>query len=247
MKKFALIRAQAEKRKGGEEQLARLLPEPIPLRDLAKISDDRYLAQLTRCVFNAGFHWRVISTKWPDFEKAFHNFDIGQLLTKSPDEWEEYVQDTRIVRNWQKIQTVFHNATMIDALTEEHGSFGQFFSAWPIEDQVGLMAYLKKEGSRLGGQTSQYFIRFIGKDGFVTSGDVVTGLIANGVDINDKPSSQRDQKKIQAAFNEWHQQTGLPMTHISRILSFTVGDNVPIEVLEGYQGSQSILDVQNTN
>ena len=246
MKKFAQIRDQAEKRKGGAEQLARLLPTPVPLKTLAKISDDRYLAQLTRCVFNAGFHWRVISTKWPDFEKAFHQFDIGQLLTKSPDEWEEYVQDARIVRNWQKIQTVFHNASMIDALSEEHGSFGKFFAQWPIEDQVGLMAYLKKEGSRLGGQTSQYFIRFIGKDGFVTSGDVVTALIANGIDINDKPTSQRDQKKIQDAFNEWHQQSGLPMTHISRILSFTVGDNVPIEILEGYQGSQSILDVQKT-
>ena len=246
MKKFVQIRAQAEKRKGGSEQLARLLPTPVPLKTLAKISDDRYLAQLTRCVFNAGFHWRVISTKWPNFEKAFHQFDLGKLLTKSPDEWEEYVQDARIVRNWQKIQTVFHNASMIDAIAEEYGSFGTFFAEWPVEDQVGLMAYLKKEGSRLGGQTSQYFIRFIGKDGFVTSGDVVTALIANGIDINDKPTSQRDQKKIQQAFNEWHQQSGLPMTHISRILSFTVGDNVPIEVLEGYQGSQSILDVQKT-
>ena len=245
MKKFTLIRAQAEKRKGGAKQLAKLLPPPASLDRLAKVPDHRYLAQMTRCVFNAGFHWRVISNKWPDFEKAFHGFNLAQLLTKSPDEWEQYVQDARIVRNWQKIQTVYHNAAMIDSITEEHGSFAKFFTEWPISDQIGLMAYLKKEGSRLGGQTCQYFIRFIGKDGFVTSSDVVTALIANGVDVAQKPSSQRDMKKTQAAFNDWRQETGLSMTHISRILSFTVGDNMPVEVLEGYQGSQSILDIQN--
>ncbi|NNC98805.1 MAG: DNA-3-methyladenine glycosylase I [Gammaproteobacteria bacterium] len=242
MRKFEQIKLLAEKRKGGAEQLSKLLPPPVPLAKLAAVTDDRYLAQMSRCVFNAGFHWRVITNKWPGFEQAFHGFDLGQLLTRSPEEWENYLQDTRIVRNWQKIQTVYQNALMIDAISAQHGSFGAFFSNWPVDDQVGLMADLKKKGSRLGGQTCQYFIRFIGKDGFVTSGDVVAALIANGIDISDKPTSMRDQNKIQAAFNEWHQQSGLPITHISRILSFTVGDNVPVEVLTSYHGSQSVLD-----
>jgi 3-methyladenine DNA glycosylase Tag len=240
MKKFKLIREQAEKRKGGAKQLKQLLITPVLPKQLEKIPDDRYLAQMTRCVFNAGFHWRVITAKWPGFETAFHGFDLAQLLTKSPDEWEEYVQDARIVRNWQKIQTVFHNAAMIDEIAAEHGSFARFFAQWPVEDQIGLMSFLKKEGSRLGGQTCQYFIRFIGKDGFITSTDVITALIANGLDISEKPSSQRDLKKIQDAFNDWQQESGLAMTHISRILSFTVGDNVPVEVLSGYHSSQSI-------
>ena len=230
-----------ERRKGGAQQLLSVLPPPTRVADLAKISDDRYLAQMTRCVFNAGFHWRVITAKWPDFETAFHGFSLAQLLTKSPEEWESYLEDTRIVRNWQKIQTVFHNAVMMDQVAEEHGSFASFFAEWPVQDQVGLMSYLKKEGSRLGGQTSQYFIRFIGKDGFITSGDVVTALIANGVDIHEKPSSQRDMQKIQAAFNHWHDESGAPMSHISRILSFSVGDNVPVDVLAGYQSRQSVL------
>lgn len=240
MKKFKLIQELAQKRKGGAEKLASVLPHPVSVGKLAKITDDRYLAQLTRCVFNAGFHWRVISQKWPDFEQAFHGFDLGQLLTMSPDEWEEYVQDTRIVRNWQKIQTVFHNAAMVDEIAEEYGSFGKFFADWPVTDQVGLMQYFKKNGSRLGGRTCQWFIRFSGKDSFITSGDVVTALIANGLDISDNPTSQRDFKKIQEAFNHWHEETGLPMTHISRILSFSVGDNVPVDVLQGYHGRQTV-------
>ncbi len=242
MKKFKFIHETAAKRKGGEKELDRLLTEPVTSSQLAKVRDERYLAQMTRCVFNAGFHWRVISAKWDGFEEAFHGFDLGQLLTKSPDEWEAYVEDTRIIRNWQKIQTVFHNAAMVDELASEHGSFAKFFAQWPSSDQIGLMKYLHKNGSRLGGKTAQWFIRFTGKDGFVLSGDVITALIANGVDINDKASSQRDLKRIQKAFNEWQQQTGLPLTHLSKILSYSVGDNVAVDVLQGYQGSQNVTD-----
>lgn len=240
MKKFKLIQETVTKRKGGIKQLERLLKTPATPHQLSEVGDERYLAQMTRCVFNAGFHWRVISAKWDGFEEAFHGFDLGQLLTKSPEEWEAYVEDSRIIRNWQKIQTVFHNAAMLDEIAVEHGSFATFFAEWPSSDQVGLMKYLHNNGSRLGGKTAQWFIRFSGKDGFVLTGDVITALIANGVDITDKASSQRDLKRIQDAFNEWQQQTGLPLTHISQILSYSVGDNVPVEVLEGYQSSQTV-------
>ena len=99
MKKFKLIQEVAEKRKGGKKELSRLLVEPLTAQQLKSITDDRYLAQMTRCVFNAGFHWRVITSKWASFEEAFHGFDLGELLTKSPDEWEAYQADARIVRN----------------------------------------------------------------------------------------------------------------------------------------------------
>ena len=202
MKKFKFIQETAIKRKGGAKELARLLTQPVSKTELAAINDPRYLAQMTRCVFNAGFHWRVISAKWGGFEEAFHGFDLGQLLTKSPEEWEAYIEDTRIIRNWQKIQTVFENAVMVDEVAEEHGSFAKFYAQWPVSDQVGLMKYLHKHGSRLGGKTAQWFIRFTGKDGFVLTSDVITALIANGVDITDKASSQRDLKRVQDAFNE---------------------------------------------
>ena len=88
MKKFKLIQETVTKRKGGKKQLERLLKTPATQQQLSQIDDERYLAQMTRCVFNAGFHWRVITAKWDGFEEAFHGFNLGQLLTKSPEEWE---------------------------------------------------------------------------------------------------------------------------------------------------------------
>lgn len=242
MKKFKLINETATKRKGGQRAINKMLKAPATESDLLAISDERYLAQMTRCVFNAGFHWRVISAKWNGFEEAFHQFDLGELLTKSPEQWEAYVEDTRIIRNWQKIQTVFHNAAMVDDIANEHGSFGKFFSEWPVNDQVGLMKYLHKHGARLGGKTAQWFIRFTGKDSFMLSSDVITALIANGLDIHENASSVRDLKRIQETFNNWQDETGLPVTHLSKILSYSVGDNVPVDVLAGYQGSHTVTN-----
>ena len=225
MQDFDEILQRAAYRKGGEQALRKLLPTVTDSKSLRTITDDRYLSQMTQCVFNAGFHWGVISKKWPDFETAFHGFNIRKLLLMSPEQQEAYVSDARVVRNWQKLKTVWENAMMIQEIAEKNGSFAAFFADWPCSDQIGLMSLLKKQGARLGGNTGQYFIRFMGKDSFVTSRDMCAALIESGLDIKGAPSSQSDFRKIQTAFNEWHEQSGLPYTHISRILAYSTGIN----------------------
>ncbi|HAG41377.1 MAG TPA: 3-methyladenine DNA glycosylase, partial [Pseudoalteromonas sp.] len=37
---------------------------------------------------------------------------------------------------------------------------------WPGDDTIGLWAYLKKHGARLGGNTGPYALRALGKDTF---------------------------------------------------------------------------------
>jgi hypothetical protein len=90
------------------------------------------------------------------------------------------------------------------------------------------MHWLKKEGSRLGGSTATYFIRFIGKDGFILSRDVVARLRASGVEINEQPTSKRDLLRAQEAFNKWHEETGLSYTALSRIAGMSIGPNYPM-------------------
>ena len=224
---FALIQKLAAERKGGEEALDRLLKQhkPLSARKLAAIPDDRYLAMMTKCVFNAGFNWKVIEHKWKGFEEAFHGFNPKGLAHLPPEKWDAYTTDTRIVRNAPKIKTVLENAHFVWQTAEEKGSFGKAFAEWPASDQIGLMAWLKKEGSRLGGNTGMYFIRFMGKDGFILSGDVVARLQASGLTIAASPTSKRDLRQIQDAFNEWQAQTGLGYTRLSRIAGMSIGKN----------------------
>ena len=74
MTPFKTIRARAEKRKGGPKALQKLLPPKPDAKALAKLGDDRILAEMTKRVFSAGFAWSVIENKWPGFEQAFLEF-----------------------------------------------------------------------------------------------------------------------------------------------------------------------------
>lgn len=226
---FADIHALAETRKGGKAALAELLAGPKPLgpKKLAAIPDDRYLSMMARCVLQAGFTWKVVENMWPAIEEAFHGFHPKGLAHLAPEKWDAYLDDRRVVRNHVKIRAILANAHFVWNTAEAHGSFGTAFAAWPASDQIGLMHWLKKEGSRLGTNTAMYFIRFIGKDGFLLSSDVVARLRASGVAIRENPTSNKDLALVQQAFNQWHAETGLPYTKLSRIAGLSIGTNPP--------------------
>jgi 3-methyladenine DNA glycosylase Tag len=222
MEKFAAIHDRARERHGGEKTLNKLMPAIRTPRALAGTKDDRWLAEMTRCVFQAGFVWRVVNNKWDDFEDVFFGFPPERILMLSPDQLDRFARDKRIIRNRQKVLTVQHNARYIVDVAKEHGSFGKFVSRWPQEDLIGLFGHLKKNGSRLGGMSGQRVLRNMGKDTFITTLDVVRCLRRAGLELSDTPSTQRELKQVQAVFNDWHQQSGKPYSHLSRICALSV-------------------------
>ncbi|WP_430398329.1 DNA-3-methyladenine glycosylase I [Ferrovibrio sp.] len=235
---FKTIWARAAKRKGGDKALQALLPKVPDQKALAKLNDDRVLAEMTRRVFSAGFVWQVIDAKWDGFEAAFLSFQPKKLLHKSDEFWEKLASDARIVRNGQKIMTVRANAQFILEIAAEHGSFGKFLQSWPVADQVGLMELLAKRGSRLGGNTGQYLLRFLGKDGFVTSNDVITCLRDAGVELSQTAASKKDLRKIQDQFNAWAKESSLPYMHVSRVCAMSVGQNYDEATLKKMRGDE---------
>ncbi len=94
------------------------------------------------------------------------------------------------------------NAHFILDVAKEHGSFGKFISRWPGPDLIGLFAYMKKHGTRLGGMTGQRVLRNMGKDTFVITGDVIRCLQRAGVDITANPASKREMALIQIRFQQ---------------------------------------------
>jgi 3-methyladenine DNA glycosylase Tag len=222
---FKAIRERAARRKGGEGVLVKLLPEPADHEALRGTSGDRVLAEMTRRIFCSGFSWAVVRTKWPGFEEAFMEFSPRALIMQSDEYWDELTTDRRIVRYAAKIMAVRYNAQFVEDVATEHGSFGATLADWPGNDLVGLFALLAKRGKRLGGNTGRYFVRFIGKDTFLLTRDVVACLRDAGLEIDPKANSKRDQRLVQEQFNAWHQETGLPYAQISRICALSVGDN----------------------
>ena len=222
MEKFDSIYQRACERHGGEAALKRLMPKVRSARALAGSKDDRWLAEMTRCIFQAGFVWRVVNHKWEDFEDVFFGFPPQKIIMLSPEQLDRFAQNPRIIRNRQKVLTVQHNAQFILDVGKEHGSFGKFIGRWPQNDLIGLFAYMKKHGARLGGMTGQRVLRNMGKDTFVVTGDVVRCLQNAGVDIDNSPGSKRALKLIQGAFNRWHDESALPYSHISRVCASAI-------------------------
>ena len=224
---FETIWKRAAERKGGEKALRALLPaKPKSKAELRQIPDDRWLAQMTRSIFQAGFSWKTVHKMWPGFEAAFEGFDPHRLQLMSDDDFHRLVSDRRIVRHGPKIRSVQRNAEFIVALKREHGSAGTFFAEWPPTEFAGLLETLKKRGHRLGGQTGQYFLRSMGVDGFILSRDGVAALIDAGI-VDKAPSGKSAMAAVQSAYNLWAEQSGLQLTTISRVLSLSIGENMP--------------------
>lgn len=194
---------------------------PKSAAELAAIPDDRWLSMATRCVFQAGFNWKVIEAKWDGFEAAFEGFDLGRWVLANDDDLAALLADKRIVRNGAKIASVPHNARFFAEISKEHGGVGQWIGDWPSVDLVGLLDELAARGSRLGAATGQYFLRFMGKDGFILSRDVVAALIREGV-IDKQPGSKKARAAVQQAFNDWAAESGHSLTAISQTLARSI-------------------------
>jgi 3-methyladenine DNA glycosylase Tag len=225
MKSFSRIYKRASKRKGGDNALEALLPEAKPQGALIGHPDAYFLSTMTKRVFQAGFVWRVVEAKWPGFEAAFFNFDPSKLMSLSEAEWEAYGQDARIIRNLQKVYALRHNVFYVNEISVQHDSYGEFLTNWPSDNQIGLLAHLKKSAKRLGGMTGSYFLSTVGKDCFLMTQDVIACLQNEGLEISANPTSQKDLQKVQEAMNTFQAETGLPYRHLSAIMAYSVGEN----------------------
>lgn len=219
MRSFEEIFDISADRHGGAQAVEAKLLRPDP--DAATLAEDRWLSLMTRCVFQAGFSWKVIETKWPGFEAAFDQFDVTKNAFMDDEKLDALLRDSQIIRNGAKIQTVRDNAAFLMELRQEGGA-AKVFTDWPTSDFVGLLEMLKKRGSRLGGNSGQMVMRFAGRDGFVLSKDVTGRLIAEGV--IDKPATSKTAlRQVQAAFNSWQEQSGRSLMEISRVLALSCG------------------------
>ena len=212
-------------RKGESDVVESLLPTVATKAQLSGLGSDRYLAEFTRKVFQSGFVWRIVNNKWPHFEEVFWGFDIERLLMMPDDMLERKASDPGIIRNFSKVKTVLDNALMIsDTERREDKSFGEFIASWPDGDVIGLWLFLKKHGSRLGGNTGPYALRTLGVDTFLMTADVEFFLRENAI-VDSGIHSLRALKATQTYFNDLREESGRSLSELSRLVSLGVRRN----------------------
>ncbi|WP_281561150.1 DNA-3-methyladenine glycosylase I [Thalassomonas sp. RHCl1] len=224
LESFDSLYQRALERKGGEKRLKQLIDIDSPALPLAQLTDDRVLAAFTKKVFQSGFVWRVVENKWPNFEEIFFNFNIEKILMMPEEMLERKAADPGIIRNYNKVKTIKGNAQMIFEQQTPDCSFAEFIRQWPCTDIIGLWAFLKKHGQRLGGNTGPYALRAMGKDTFLITRDVEAYFRAHDI-ITGGVQSKSSLKAIQDSFNQWHQESGRSFGQLSRLVAMATGDN----------------------
>jgi 3-methyladenine DNA glycosylase Tag len=191
---------------GRTEIMFRALQNVVP----SQLADRNLFDFTSLRIFRAGLKHSVVDGKWPAFEEAFFGFDPHKVVLMGAEHLERLMQDVRLIRHLAKLKSVPRNAQFVLDVAREHGSFGALLADWPASDITGLWRYLSKHGCQLGGLSAPRFLRMAGKDTFIPTDDVVAALKAQGI-VDKAPTSQRDLAAVQAAFNQWQEQSGRPL------------------------------------
>jgi 3-methyladenine DNA glycosylase Tag len=215
---FKTVLAEAERRNGGADGLAAVLPVPKSPAELAAVPDDRYLSQMSLRIFRAGLKHELVDAKWPAFEEAFDRFEPRRVRAMSDEATERLMKDKRLIRHWGKLKAVRANAAAMVELAEQHGSMGRYLADWPDGKVVALWDDLAKRFSQMGGNSAAYFLRMVGKDSFILTPYVVSGLSKWG-DFSGEPKGKGDRAKVEAALLAWAKEAERPLCQISMILA----------------------------
>jgi 3-methyladenine DNA glycosylase Tag len=212
---------EAARRRVGEAALRARMPAVSTPEALRAVGDDRYLSLMSRRIFRAGLKHSLVDDRWPAFEEAFRGFDPRRVRAMNDEETEALMNDRRLIRHWGKLKSVRSNAAALQEIAEQQGGFGAYLADWPGTDIVGLWGDLAKRFQQMGGNSGPYFLRMAGKDTFVLTQSVIAAL-NHWKAFTGTPKSKSDRAKVQAAFNAWAGETGLPLAHLSMTLALSV-------------------------
>jgi len=127
-------------------------------------SDNVYFENMSRCVFQAGLSWRMVANKWPNFQRAFEDFNIGKVAGYGPDDVRRLGEDAGIIRNKPKIVATIENAREFERVTAESESFQRWLDGLDKTHNYDLVVKrLKARFRRVGPSTAHIFLWSVGE------------------------------------------------------------------------------------
>jgi len=126
--------------------------------------DNGYLELMTKAIFQAGFSWQVVNDKWPDFVQAFDGFEVDRVAAYGPEDVDRLLANPGIVRNGRKIEATIANASQLQGIRREFGSFARYLRSLddlPYRERQGI---LSKQFKNLGRTSVFVFLWCVNED-----------------------------------------------------------------------------------
>jgi DNA-3-methyladenine glycosylase I len=137
------------------------MPEGPPERIVPESLND-YLEIMSKSVFQSGISWKVIDNKWPGTREAFQDFDIQIVANFHEQDIENLMKDTRVVRNYRKLNAVVTNARKILELDKSYGSFQKYLRSQASFDDTLKM--IREDFKFMGPSGIYVFLYVVGED-----------------------------------------------------------------------------------
>jgi DNA-3-methyladenine glycosylase I len=140
------------------------IPEWV-YKDTRPESDEAYFENMTRCIFQAGLNWQIISNKWPDFRRVFKNFDFRKVAVFGVEDVNILLEDPKIIRNRRKILATINNAGEFERIAEKEGSFQRWLDGFDKSNNYDVVVKrLKSHFKHVGPSTAHIFLWSVGED-----------------------------------------------------------------------------------
>lgn len=137
------------------------MPSGSPPEQIKPSSLNDYLEVMSKAVFQSGISWKVVEAKWPSTREAFYNFDIDKVAALNEKDIDELTQDTRVIRNYRKLNAIVSNAQRMIALDEEYKGFKKYLRSQ--DDFDSTLTTIRKDFKFMGPTGIYYFLYVVGE------------------------------------------------------------------------------------
>lgn len=129
----------------------------FPLR-----TDDALFERLVLEINQAGLSWETILKKRAGFVLAYDGFRVERVAAYGEADRARLLADARIIRNRLKVVAAIHNAGVILALREAHGSFADWIDAHHPRPKADWVKLFKRTFRFTGGEIVGEFLMSTG-------------------------------------------------------------------------------------
>lgn len=126
------------------------------------VDDNELFGRLILEINQAGLSWSIILKKEKDFRLAFDNFEISKIASYDSVKISELLENSGIIRNQLKINSVIFNAQKIVSLQNEYGSFRNWLEQHHPASKEEWIKLFKKNFKFTGGEIVNEFLMSIG-------------------------------------------------------------------------------------
>jgi 3-methyladenine DNA glycosylase Tag len=128
------------------------------------IDEKGYFEILSKAVFNAGFSYQVVRTKWEGIKEVFNEFDPEIISNWTIDEVSDALESPKIIRNSRKVKAIVSNAQIFLELVRKHRSFENYLGSFRNKCYEEKQQIIANQFKWLGPTGAHFFLWSIGDD-----------------------------------------------------------------------------------